>query len=71
MINIKYIRDNKIIGIYQITNNTITRNKLTKEELPKVPRYTDNLELDLLKYIDSVSNQMNLENNNTGIELIN
>jgi hypothetical protein len=70
MINIKYTRDNKIVGIYVVTNNTVTRNKLTKEELPKIPRYTDNLEIDLLKYVDSISNQMNLVNNNTGIELI-
>lgn len=70
MINIKYTKDNKIVGIYVVSNNTVTRNKLTKQELPKIPRYTDNLELDLLKYIDSISNVMNLNNNSTGIELI-
>ena len=70
MINVKYVRNNKTVGIYVVSNNTVTRNKLTKEELPKIPRYTDNLEIDLLKYIDSTSNVMNLSNNNTGIELI-
>lgn len=70
MINIKYTKNNKIVGMYVVSDNTITRNKLTKEELPKIPRYTDNLEIDLLKYIDSISNVMNLSNNGTGIELI-
>jgi len=70
MINIKYTKNNKIIGIYQISKNTVTRNKLTKKELPEIPRYSNNLEEDLLRYVDSTSNQMNLENNHTGIELI-
>ena len=70
MINVKYSKENKIVGIYEVSNNTIVRNKLTKQELPNIPRYTDNLELDLLKYIDSISNIMNLNNNGTGIELI-
>lgn len=70
MINIKYTKDNKIVGIYVVSNNTVTRNKLTKESLPTIPRYTNDLESDLLRYVNSTSNVMNLSNNNTGIELI-